>query len=128
MGVKAVKSQVVRLRLTEAELARLSAFCAERGLTPSEVLRRLAREAGGSGPTFDGETRIAIIELIRQMRAIGININQTARAMNAGLVPSNRQLQEAFGQLTALLVDQEALYSSLCAEMRERANRVTETA
>lgn len=91
------------------------------GLSVSELLRRGARMVAGFGPIFDGSARDAIVEFSGQMRAIGVNINQTARAMNAGLVPSNRDLQESFGRLTFLLAETREAYISLCAEARAHA-------
>ncbi|GLS20113.1 hypothetical protein GCM10007874_31300 [Labrys miyagiensis] len=91
------------------------------GISNSDLLRRGARLVSGLGPTFDGETRAAISRMASQIRSIGVNINQAVRAMNAGLVPSNKELQDAFGQLTFLLHETREAYLSLCSDGRARA-------
>lgn len=123
MALRETKSRVVHVRLSEVEHSRLLAFCSQARRTPSEVLRRLAREAGDYGPTFEGETRAAIIAYAKQLRAIGININQVARALNAGRAPSFQSLQDGLGALTQALIQQEQDYLSLCGAVRRRAEK-----
>ena len=98
-------------------------FCDENGLTASETLRRMAREAGGFGPTFDGETRNAVLDYAKQLRAIGVNINQIARILNSGRTPDYATLQAGIGRLTQELIAQDEDYVSLCARARKRAKR-----
>ncbi len=119
--VKKVKSKMLHLRLSNAEHAGFKVAIAHLGLTQSEALRRFVRAAGGYGPAFDAETRSAILAMMRQMRGIGVNINQVARLMNSGRVPPDSALQKSFGLLTQLLVDQEALYRSLCGKATNHA-------
>jgi hypothetical protein len=118
---KVVRSKVVHVRLTEGDFAAVQEIAEALGISNSDLLRRGARLVSGLGPTFDGETRAAISGMASQIRSIGVNINQAVRAMNAGLVPSNRQLQESFGQLTFLLHETREAYLSLCSDGRARA-------
>ena len=110
-------------RLSRDESVLFRMFCEESGLTSSEVLRRLAREAAGFGPTYDGEMRDAIVEYTRQLRAIGVNINQIARILNSGRTPDYPTLQAGLGRLTKELISQSEDYASLCAKVRKRAQR-----
>jgi mobilization protein MobC len=121
-----VKTHVIHARLSQEENRRFRAFCDENGLTASEVLRRLAREAGGLGPTFEGETRDAVLDYAKQLRAIGININQIARILNSGRTPDYATLQAGIGRLTQELIAQDGDYVSLCARARKRAQRQIE--
>ncbi|MBA8904127.1 plasmid mobilization relaxosome protein MobC [Phyllobacterium sp. P30BS-XVII] len=123
MARSVTRTKSVRIRLSEDELANLAAFSREHGLTISEVLRRLAREAAGFGPTYDAETRDAIREYARQLKAIGVNINQIAYILNSGRTPDYPTLHAGIGRLTKELVTQSEDYRSLCAKARKRAQR-----
>jgi hypothetical protein len=118
-----VKTHVIHARLSQEENLRFRMFCDENGLTASETLRRMAREAGGFGPTFDGETRNAVLDYAKQLRAIGVNINQIARILNSGRTPDYATLQAGIGRLTQELIAQDEDYVSLCARARKRAKR-----
>lgn len=119
-----IKDQVLHTRLSHEERALFRAFCAEHGLTSSEVLRRFVRQAAGFGPTYDGEMRDAIVEYTRQLRAIGVNINQIARILNSGRTPDYPTLEAGLGRLTQELIAQSEDYASLCAKARRRAQRI----
>lgn len=120
MSKARIKDQVLHTRLSSDESAAFRAFCDDNGLTSSEVLRRLARQAAGFGPTYDGEVREAIREYARQLRAIGVNINQIARILNSGRTADYPTLQAGIGRLTRELVMQGEDYMSLCARTRKR--------
>lgn len=123
MSRNKVKTHVIHARLSQEENLRFRMFCDENGLTASETLRRMAREAGGFGPTFDGETRNAVLDYAKQLRAIGVNINQIARILNSGRAPDYATLQAGIGRLTQELIAQDEDYASLCARARKRAKR-----
>lgn len=120
MASKERKDRVVRLRLSEAEHSQLASVCAEMGIGVSEALRRGARIAAGLGPSFDGEARSEIQDLVRQIRGVATNINQMTKAMNSGRVPANAALATGFGQLTELLGQAQDAYLSLCAKAQVR--------
>ncbi|WP_432431937.1 plasmid mobilization relaxosome protein MobC [Methylocystis rosea] len=73
------------------------------------------------GPTFDGEGRVEVVELTRQLRAIGVNLNQAVHHMNAGNAFPGENVRawliEAHGIMWAL----DALYASLTFRARRRA-------
>lgn len=121
MSKAKAKDQVLHTRLSQEECLLFRAFCYKNGLTPSEVLRRFAREAAGFGPTYDGDIRDAILEYARQLRAIGVNINQIARILNSGRTPDYPTLQAGIGHLRNELLAQSEDYVSLCARARKRA-------
>lgn len=118
-----IKDQVLHTRLSRDERAAFRAFRDENGLTSSEVLRRLARQAAGFRPTYDGETREAILEYARQLKAIGTNINQIARILNSGRTPDYPTLRAGIGRLTRELVAQSEDYVSLCTRTRKWAQK-----
>lgn len=115
------KDQVLHTRLSRDESAAFRSFCEENGLTSSEALRRLVRAAAGFGPTYDGEVRDIIREYARQLRAIGVNLNQIARIMNSGRTPDYPTLHAGIGRLSREIVVQSEDYTSLCAKARKRA-------
>jgi len=121
-----IKDQVLHTRLSRDERAAFRVFCDENGLTSSEVLRRLARQAAGFGPTYDGETRDAILEYARQLKAIGVNINQIARILNSGRTPDYPTLHAGIGRLTRELSAHSQDYVSLCARAQKRAQKQIE--
>ena len=109
------------IRLSEAEATRFAVFCGAHGVSESEALRRFVRSSIGFGPSFGPEASAAIRELTRQIRAIGVNINQAVRAMNTGLVPDSAPLREQMTQIQGGLTDMAALYDGFCARQRKVA-------
>jgi len=89
-------------------------------------MRRMARGAAGLGPTFSGEGHSQIVELTRQVRAVGVNLNQAVHHMNAGhAFPADEMrswLEETLGVIKAL----DTLYSSLAGRARSRADVAVE--
>lgn len=119
MAKSSAKSAVVHVRLAEAEFAALHAHCDAMGLSSSKAIRRMIRMFIGLGPSFDGETRQVIRDMMQQMRAIGVNINQVARLMNSGRVPEDEDLRVSFVLLLELLKHQEMFLGSLCDRSRD---------
>jgi hypothetical protein len=121
------RSEILRFRLSEPEAEAFRGFCESHGLSVTEALRRMARGAAGLGPTFSGEGHTQIVELTRQVRAVGVNLNQTVHHMNAGQAfPAEEVhswLEETLGVIRAL----DTLYSSLAARARSRADAAVET-
>ncbi|WP_162003180.1 plasmid mobilization relaxosome protein MobC [Microvirga tunisiensis] len=90
-------------------------------MTISEGFRRLARAAGGLGPTFDHEAKAAIEQLSAQTRAVGVNLNQIARAMNQGLVPADATLRKVLEDIAETIDGYDDLFVSMCARSRKLA-------
>jgi hypothetical protein len=115
------RSEILRFRLSKPEAQAFRAFCDNHDLSVTEAMRRMARGAGGLGPTFSGEGHSLIVELTRQVRAVGVNLNQAVHHMNAGhAFPADEMrswLEETLGVIKAL----DTLYSSLAGRARSRA-------
>ena len=114
----------MRVRLSEAEFAALTKFAEEATLPTSEVLRRLAREAGGFGPTFEGEVAQRLKATVVQLRKVGVNLNQIARALNSGRVPGYEHLRGGVERLARLVADHERDLDELRASSRARSRRL----
>ncbi|MGJ0620471.1 MAG: plasmid mobilization relaxosome protein MobC [Methylocystis sp.] len=120
------KTRFFSFRADDEEAEAFLAFCKARNLTSGEALRRMMRAAGDMGPTFDGEGRAEVVELTRQVRAIGVNLNQAVHHMNAGNAFPGENVQawliEAHGIMRAL----DGLFSSLTQRARRRAETALE--
>jgi Large polyvalent protein-associated domain 7/Relaxase/Mobilisation nuclease domain len=69
--------------------------------------------------------REAIGALTSQIRAIGVNLNQAVRAMNAGHMPEGGLLRGALTGLSEALREANVLYGSLCqTSLEERMRRL----
>lgn len=97
------------------------AFCSAHGVTPSEALRRLARSAALLGPTFSGEARAEIVALTRQIRAVGVNLNQAVHHMNAGHLIQGEELKNYLDGVAEAIGELDKLYRSLCIKSYRRA-------
>jgi hypothetical protein len=117
------KTVVLSVRLSEEEQAFFSGFCAQQGLTLSEAARRLIREAALLGPTFSGEARGEIVALTREVRAIGGNLNQTVRHINAGNIVQGEDVKDWLTSARDVIVELDDQYKSLCRRAHERAKQ-----
>lgn len=87
---------VVSVRLTDAERARIEARAAEAGEAPADFLRSLIlgadaprrrRQASAAVPRLTPDELALFNALGVDLRAIGTNANQIARALNGGADP-----------------------------------------
>jgi hypothetical protein len=124
---RANRNKSVRVRLSETEFRALTAFATDAALPTSEVLRRLAREASGLGPTFEGDMSKKIQLTIVQLRKIGVNLNQIARVLNSGRTPGYEPLLGGVERLARLVVQHERDLDELRARGRARALRLVRT-
>ena len=115
------RDRAVRVRLSGDELAALTTFASEAGLTTSEVLRRLAREAAGLGPSFDGDEARVVAANVVQLRKAGVNLNQIARALNAGRAPGYGDLKGGVERLGRIVSEQMDMLEAMCTKARLRA-------
>jgi antitoxin component of RelBE/YafQ-DinJ toxin-antitoxin module len=121
LATRETRKDLVAVRLQPSEKAHFAAICKEHGVTMSEGFRRLARAAGGLGPTFDGEAKAAIEELTAQTRAVGVNLNQIARAMNQGLVPPDPTFRKVLEDIASAIQAYDLVYVSMVARSRKLA-------
>lgn len=120
------RTRSVRVRLSEMEFAALTSFAEDAALPVSEVLRRLAREAGGLGPTLEGELAVQFKSAVVQLRKVGVNLNQVARALNSGRAPGYEHLRDGIERLARLVALQERDLNGLRTRARVRARRLVD--
>lgn len=80
------KSRKLTLRLTEREMALLEAEAASVGLSRTQWSASLVRRRLEGRPQFTPPEAMALIECRRELRRIGVNVNQIARALNTAVM------------------------------------------
>lgn len=116
---RAKRSEKFRVRLTDEELDGLHALAARTGINRCRLARKALRELiTGNVDLLDREQQ-AVLELARQMRLIGVNLNQVARQLNRGDDPG-RALAETIEKLAAAYSESEFTWRRLVATARAR--------
>lgn len=110
------KDKVVRMRLSAEELAAIEKAASAADMTMSAFLRSLLLEGAGVQPLLAGEDRVVMGFLADEMRIVGANLNQLARAMN-----SRRAIQPA--DLEASVAEVQVLVAAVLSELRTLAKR-----
>ncbi|WP_436285739.1 plasmid mobilization protein [Rhizobium sp. LjRoot258] len=77
------KDRVVHARFSPSEIAAIARVSEEAGMTTSAFMRSLTLEGAGVRPFFTDDDRAILDLLLSDMRAIGVNLNQLARAANS---------------------------------------------
>lgn len=90
------------LRLTPADLTVLEAEAARAGMTRTQWTVALIRARLHHRPQLSRRDALALIEVQRELRRIGVNVNQIARALNTAVME---------GAVLALEVAQLAAFS-----------------
>ncbi|THD57461.1 plasmid mobilization relaxosome protein MobC [Phenylobacterium sp.] len=85
-GRLAARPAKLTVRLTAADARGLGAAAAEMGLTPNAWVAALARRRLHEGPTFPADQALAVLAIQAELRRIGVNINQIARALNTAVM------------------------------------------
>jgi hypothetical protein len=110
------KEKVAHIRFSPAEYDALQAAASAAGMTTSAFVRSLSMEGAGVQP-FLGEGDRAVLDLLTDaMRAIGGNLNQIARAINTGRVPTE-------GEVAGSIKDAHSVATALAAELAEMTRR-----
>lgn len=85
-GPSTPRSGKLTLRLGEAELRLLEAEAAAAGLSRTQWSVALIRRRLHDRPQFSRPEALALIEVRRELRRIGVNVNQIARALNTAVM------------------------------------------
>lgn len=80
----AKKDRTVHVRVTGDEHAAIEKAAEDADMTVSSFFRSLLLEGAGVRPMLTGDDRLVMAALLEDMRMIGINLNQVARALNSG--------------------------------------------
>ena len=85
-GPPTVRSGKLTLRLGETDLRLLEVEAAAMGLSRTQWSVALIRRRLHDRPQFSRPEALALIEVRRELRRIGVNINQIARALNTAVM------------------------------------------
>lgn len=98
-----MRDQIIRIRTTHAEAATMKDLAVARGLSLSELIRRVALGVRMPARSFDA-THIALLaQTLGELGRIGGNVNQLARRANSGkLSGHDAELAKALVELDAL--------------------------
>ena len=76
------KTKVVHARFSAMEMVKIEDAAQAAELTVSAFMRSLILEGAGIRPFFTEEDRVILSALLADLRAVGVNVNQLARAAN----------------------------------------------
>ena len=109
----------LRIRLTHSEEKIVLDLCeALHEKSRSRVVRRMIRESGGQGPDLLGEGVSTFREGLRQQAAMGRNLNQIAKALNAGHAPATPIDPQLLDVVLHHVID----LKGMCAEIISRSH------
>lgn len=86
------RSELITLRLTADELSDLRAAAAQTGLTVADFLRRAANHMLKRGAVLEPSERAWAAGIAEELRRVGVNLNQVARAVNGGRLADTHEL------------------------------------
>ncbi|UQV18958.1 MobC family plasmid mobilization relaxosome protein [Brevundimonas albigilva] len=85
-AVSTPRSGKLTLRLDEGDMRLLEAEAAAVGLSRTQWSVALIRRRLRDRPQLSGPESLALIEVRRELRRIGVNVNQIARALNTAVM------------------------------------------
>lgn len=85
-GRLALRTTKLTVRLTAADARGLAAAAAEMGLTANAWVAALVRRRLHARPTFNPDGALAVLAIQAELRRIGVNVNQIARALNTAVL------------------------------------------
>jgi hypothetical protein len=110
------KDRVAHIRFSPAEFDALGSAASAAGMTISAFVRSLSMEGAGVRPFLAEGDRVVLGLLLDGIRAIGGNLNQIARAINTGRMPSE-------GDVTGSIRDAHSVATTLASELTEMTRR-----
>ena len=114
------KDRVAHIRFSPAEYDALEAAARTAGMTVSAFVRSLSMEGAGVQPFLGEGDRLVLGLLADGMGAIGGNLNQIARAINTGKMPTE-------GDVTGSIKDAHSVATALASELAEMTRRSAAT-
>ena len=117
------RSETFRVRLTDHEHDGLLDLARRTGIPRSKLARKALRELITGGVHLLEREQIAALEVARQLRLIGINLNQIAKRLNQLAVDRDTlaQVKLENEQLQAAVMKSEDHWRGLVAMARTRA-------
>lgn len=115
-------SEATRLRLTEAEQKAFIVFAERAGESRARLLRKAVRDMVGLGPDMLRADLESFREAVYQVAAVGRNLNQVARVLNAeiasGDAPDLQSLPAMIAATGAVIVALQAQLTRIIEQSR----------
>ncbi|TIS18551.1 MAG: plasmid mobilization relaxosome protein MobC, partial [Mesorhizobium sp.] len=110
------RKKVAHIRFAEDEISAVETAAERAGLSVSAFFRSLSLEGAGVRPFMNREDRAILEMLIQDMRAVGGNLNQIARALNGSRSVAGSDLKGAID-------DARAIATTVAAELAAMTKR-----
>ena len=114
------RSEALRVRVRDDEREALNRLAKSLDRKPSEILRRLVREAVTGGPDFFDDGLEELRTAHRQLAAVGRNINQLAKAANRDEPIVASELRDELADVKARVEDVAGVYRGAVERARKR--------
>ena len=114
------RSEALRVRVRDDEREALNRLAKSLDRKPSEILRRLVREAVTGGPDFFDDGLEELRTAHRQLAAVGRNINQLAKAANRDEPIVASELRDELADVKARVEDVAGVYRRAVERARKR--------
>ena len=114
------RSEALRVRVRDDEREALNRLAKSLDRKPSEILRRLVREAVTGGPDFFDDGLEELRTAHRQLAAVGRNINQLAKAANRDEPIVASELRDELAEVKARVEDVAGVYRGAVERARKR--------
>jgi hypothetical protein len=115
------RPEKVTLRLRESEMRQLAEIAQRRGMTRTGWIVALVRAQLGSPVQTCPDEREALRAIVRELNRIGANINQIARAANAG-VQQGRAIETGLSEIREVKGVIESALTELRRIFRDNAD------
>lgn len=102
-AVKA-KPQTIHSRVSADEYDAIDAAAKAADMTMSAFFKAVLLQGAGTKPIFNDEDRALLSLMLEDMRMIGINLNQVARALNSGKSVSDGEIRMVVGDVQKMQV------------------------
>jgi hypothetical protein len=97
------RDKVVHARFSKAEIARIEDAAETAGMTVSGFLRSLTLEGAGVRPFFSDADRAVLSLLLTDVKSVGVNLNQLARARNRGETGQSQEEKRVIDDIQRIL-------------------------
>jgi len=123
-GSRARKSEVVHVRVFDEEKSGLQKIALDIDATPSEVMRRLLREVLNGAPEYFSDGLEELAAMRRELAAVGRNLNQLVRVLNAGGAASSSEIESTVAAVRDEVRKVEELYRGAVERIQKRGVNV----
>jgi len=114
------RTEALRVRVRDDEREALNRLAKALDRKPSELLRRLVREAVNGGPDYFDDGLDELRTAHRELAAVGRNINQLAKAANREKPIVAAELRSELAEVKARVEDVASVYRGAVERARHR--------